>query len=134
MSASLIDTTGKSVVDYMKCSPELFAISSDFTVHDKFPESDHVPLSIAINCRLSEDKPRKGRTDTKMWTNHCRYKWSPVAVRELKTVLNDEKSVLFREKVLDSFIELKSSNDFFCFTNYITQAADRTFEKRCLSP
>ena len=47
-----IDTTGKSVVDYMIGSPELFAVSSDFIVHDKFPESHHVPLSIVINCRL----------------------------------------------------------------------------------
>ena len=78
-----IDTTGKSVADYMIGSPELFAISSDFTVHDKFPESDHVPLSIAINCRLSEDKPRKDRTNTNMWTKHYRYKWSPIALREL---------------------------------------------------
>ena len=31
-----VDTTGKSVVDYMIGSPELFAISADFTVHDKF--------------------------------------------------------------------------------------------------
>ena len=65
-----------------------------------------------------------------MWTKHYRYKWSPIAVRELKTVLNDEKSVPFREKVLDSFIELKSSNHLAtCFTDYITQAADRTFEQ-----
>ena len=48
-----IDTTGKSVVDYMIGSPELFAIASDFIVHDKFPVSDHVPLSIVINCRLN---------------------------------------------------------------------------------
>ena len=125
-----IDTTGKSVVDYMIDSPELFAKSSDFPVHDKFTESDHVPLSIAINCRLSEDKPRKDRTDTKIWTKHYRYKRSAIALRELKTILIDEKSAPFREKMLDSFIELKSRNELAtCFTDYITQAADRTLEK-----
>ena len=42
-------------MDYLIALPELLAISSDFTVHNNFRESDHVLLSIAINCRLSED-------------------------------------------------------------------------------
>ena len=116
-------------------SPELFAISSDFIVHDKFPESDHVPLPIVINCRLKCDIPRKGRTHKPMWTRHHRCRWSPLNVRELKNILNDEISMPFREQIFKSFINMKSSNDLaICLTNYITQAADRLFERNTSKP
>ena len=42
------DTTGKSVVDYVISTPKLLQLVKDFLVHDKFPESDHRPISLSL--------------------------------------------------------------------------------------
>ena len=47
------DTTGRSVVDYAIGSPVIFNRVDNFKVLDKFPESDHRPISLllSMNCK-----------------------------------------------------------------------------------
>ena len=47
-----IDTTGKSVVDYILGSPSIFDMAADLKIAMKFPESDHIPLSLTLNKLL----------------------------------------------------------------------------------
>ena len=43
-----IDTTGKSVVDYLLATPVTYQFIKDFHVHPKLPESDHMPVFFTI--------------------------------------------------------------------------------------
>ena len=45
-----VDTTGSSTVDHAICSPGLFLCVNDFHIHGKFPESDHLPVSLSLSC------------------------------------------------------------------------------------
>ena len=46
-----IDTTGNSVVDYLICRPESARLVSYFNVHQRFPESDHLPVVFSLRHR-----------------------------------------------------------------------------------
>ena len=126
-----IDTTGTNVVDYMIGSPQVFAVASNFSIHGKFPESDHVPLYISINSKRCKNNFRDKTAYADAWTKHCQYKWSLSNIEEFKKALTDEKSATSRNNVLESFIYMTTSKEIAVrLTEYITQAADRVFEKK----
>ena len=127
-----IDSTGKSVVDYMLCSPDIFRTTYKFNIHNKFPESDHLPLSISINCKsAAETKAIDDKSDSHCWFQHTRYKWSISCVQNLRAVLTDEISLMARRHVEYAIIDMRPANELAVALNkYITQAADRTLVKK----
>ena len=130
-----IDTTGKSVGDYMLRSPYLFATSSDFCKHDKFPKSDHLPISITVICNRIHGTSNSRIWSPQQWAAHFKYQWSTIKLDELKVVLNDKESQWYRGKVIDAFIYLKSCDELNRSINsYVTQVADRTFKNKTLKP
>ena len=130
-----IDTTGTSVVDYIIGSPQLFAVTSNFYIHGKFTESDHVPLSISVNSKRCQNKYCDKTAYADTWTKHCKYKRSLSDIEEFKRALIDDKSYLSRNSVLEAFIYMRTSNEIAVYlTEYITQAADRAFEIQVAKP
>ena len=119
-----VDTTGCSTVDYMICNPSLFQCIRDFAVESKLPESDHRGLSISLNCNV----PFKIDTaDTQVeWTSQRKYLWSIDDLKELKSIMIDFQSTLFRQNVLNTLVELEDTNRVAsAFNEYVTQAVDR---------
>ena len=57
---------GRTVVDYMMCSPELLKYVTDFRVLSKVPESDHHMLRAAIQCQRKINVGACG--DDNKWT------------------------------------------------------------------
>lgn len=48
-----IQPRGYSVTDYVLCAAGLFTIINDFTVHGKYAESDHEPITFSLTRRSS---------------------------------------------------------------------------------
>ena len=125
-----IDSTGKSVVDYMLCSPEVFFVASDFKIHNKFPESDHLPLSACINCTPALEARAIEAKCTSQWVQHSRHIWSTSCVQDLRNVMSDELSLIARRHVENTMINMSPVNEIAKALNkYMSQAADRTLLK-----
>ena len=88
---TLIDTTGKSVVDYLLSSPDTFWLIKDFLVHPKLPESDHMPLCVNITCKTVLDYG-SGNEHHSRWYSHYKYCWDKENVKTLVNTLTNDLS------------------------------------------
>ena len=50
-----IDTTGKSVVDYVITIPQVLSLISKFSIQSKLPESDHLPMEFSLRYPTTSD-------------------------------------------------------------------------------
>ena len=124
-----IDTTGNSVVDYGIISPTLVDLMSEFSVSHKIPESDHLPLSVSISCRLSSNEPYPKTTENN-WVPYDKYTWSHDQMHIFQSALLDCQSQVYYQDILNQMALMNScDNSAESLNSYITQAADRTFEK-----
>ena len=98
-----VDTTECSTVDYMICNPNLLRYIRDFAVESKLSESDHRGLSISLNCNV----PFKVDTaDTHVeCTSQRKYLRSIYDLKELKSIMIDFQSTLFRQNVLNTLVD-----------------------------
>ena len=112
-------------------SPHLIATSSDFCIHDKLPESDHLLISITIICNRIHGTSNSHVLSPQQWAAHCKYQWSTTNLDDLKVALNDKESQWYRGKVIDAMVHLKSCDELARSINsYVTQAGDRTLKKK----
>lgn len=124
-----IETTGNSVVDYGIITPALVDFISEFSIGKKFPESDHLPLSMSIKCRLPSETTCR-ETLNNNWVPYDKYKWSHDLMHIFQSALSDSQSRVYYQDILNQMISMNSCNDLAESLNYyVTQAADRTFEK-----
>ena len=101
------DTTGRNIVDYMICNPELFSIIEDFIIEPKVSESDHRGLSIEIACKSHcKYNVNKNHTD---WALHKRCKWSINDLPHTNVAIRDAQTKQHRQVVLDALADLKDS-------------------------
>ena len=115
-----------SVVDFVIVSPDLFDDVGQFQVNNKFPESDHLPISFAPKNNLIMTKD----TDSEVtgWEPTKRYKWSPPQLDYLKTIMGDKLSMSYLSEVRKSLAGLQETNDVAqAVSALIIQAADRAF-------
>ena len=124
-----VDTTGSSTVDYAICSPGLFLCVNDFHIHGKFPESDHLPVSLSLSCDktagISDDY-----TYSDDWQFHTKYIWGADELTKLKAVINDPISTKYCQNFLELIIEEANVNDVASALNKcVTQACDRICRK-----
>ena len=116
-----IQGASAGVVDYAFGSTTLFDKILEFGVTDKFPESDHVPVSFSLSSNnMSEPETCENKF---RWTRLTRYKWSDRDLPVVKATLNDRCSREFRSMFLSSMSERKSTNDVAQkFNDYVIQA------------
>ena len=50
-----VDTTGRSIVDYMVVSPQHLELVSDFAIANACPESDHIPISLYLRWKSEKN-------------------------------------------------------------------------------
>ena len=123
-----IDTTGKSVVDYLLTTPTTFAMIRDFCIHNKVPESDHLPISFSMAYKgESENKSRSEECTT--WHSHYKYMWDKSSLENLVPTLKDDISSKYYECYKASIVNLDNTNDVASkFSTYFSQACQRLFD------
>ena len=123
------DTTGKSVVDYVISTPKLFKVVQDFRVHDKFPESDHRPLSLSLFT--ARTMPKCKVTQLVKWKPHNEYIWSRGDLHRLTDAMDDLISESYRLSIMDSVASLFDVDTVAGhFDKHISQACERTFRQK----
>ena len=73
-----------------------------FHIHDKFPESDHLPLSVLLKCSASNVVPGRAR-EARVWEAGYKFNWSKPGLELLRQTLQDMKSKIYYDDVIDSF-------------------------------
>ena len=80
-SFTCVNSRGKSVVDYVLCSPGIFRSIEDFTIHPLTPESDHKPISFRLKCKISREN--NGPVNKSRWHNVYRYNWTSTDLKDI---------------------------------------------------
>ena len=127
------DTTGNSLVDYAIASSDMFKLITHFSVHSKFPESDHLPINICLKRNKISDQCvyELNEKAVSNWYSTNRYVWTPNDLSLIEKTLDDSISTEYRAKFLSSISNLDKVQDVAnSFTNYVTQAFSRTFCKK----
>ena len=115
-----------TVVDYVIATPKLFDQITHFLIHDKLPESDHLPLIFKIKCNGTH--PGQDHLVDSDWKPQKRYCWSTPDLDNLKTILNDDISNSYVMNIYDALADFRGTNEIATTVNdLITQAADRAF-------
>ena len=126
------DTTGRSVVDYAIGSPVIFNHANYFKVLDKFPESDHRPISLflSMNCKHNY---RNTLTEEPEWQVTLRYDWCRDNLDRISHMICDETSESVYGALCNSISNLVDTNTVAeNFDFYISQACERAFNRaRC---
>ena len=129
-----------TVVDYVIATPKLFDQITHFQIHDKLPESDHLPLIFKIKCNGTH--PGQYHLVDSDWKPQKGYCWSTPDLDNLKTILDDDISNSYVMNIYDALADLMGTNEIATTVNdLITQAADRAFRvtwgvrgSRCMAP
>ena len=137
-SFTCVNSRGKSVVDYVLCSPGLFQLIEDFTVHPLTPESDHKPLSFRLKCNFLNEKDKP--VNKSRW--HCvyRYKWSDKDLQDIGDKISkvsddvdpqNKTYIDFKSAISD----LKSPSEIGnLYTHHITSTIDSIIQKKKVLP
>ena len=122
-----IDTTGKSVVDYLLTTPTTFSMIRDFCIHNKVPESDHLPISFSMSYKGEAEKKTRSEEYT-TWHSHSKYTWDKSSLENLVPTLKDDISSKYHECYKASIVNLDNTNDVASiFSSYFNQACQRLF-------
>ena len=121
---SSIQPNGNSVTDYVLCSPGIFAQIDKFKVNEKYPESDHVPITFSLKYKSLTDKQTEYSRCT--WDPVYRYIWDEHSINSLKDVLVDNISIPFQNKFKESMSNSNQASDVTIkYSEYIQQALKR---------
>ena len=122
-----IDTSGKSVVDYLLTTPTTFAMIRDICMHEKVPESDQLPNSFSMACNGEvENKSRSEECTT--WHSHYKHMWDKSSLENLVPTLKDDLSSKYYKCCKASIVNLENTNDVASkFSTYFDQACQRLF-------
>ena len=126
-----IDSCGhKSVVDYILCSPKLFPCVKEYEVNAKVPESDHLPITMAIETGKINSKYHNTEKSCN-WNRHEKYVWSHADLETIKVALKDTMSMSYYDKFRSEIIEQNSTNEVAgALSALVAQACNRTCPTR----
>ena len=118
-----VDTTGKSVVDYVITTPQVLPL-----IKSKLPESDHLPMEFSLRYPTTSDIHNQPRTVTSDWSPIYKYVWSRDTTGLLNGVLKDELSKFYQSKFIEAVTEQHSLQEIAQnFAECFSQACQRTF-------
>ena len=124
-----IQPNGNSITDYALCSPGIFGSIEGFKVHNKVPESDHVPITFSIKCNMIAQNITDARTVK--WDSAYKYLWDPEGLSKLKGTLSDRQSNSFYEQFISSISNLECASIVGKkYSEYIQNALDKCFKKK----
>ena len=125
---SSIQPNGNSVTDYVLCTPGIFESIDKFKLHNKLPESDHVPIT--FNIRYNSATLDTANASVVKWDSISRYKWESESLIKFKEVLSNRQTDLFYTDFKDSVYNLDSASTV-CknYSMYIQNAMDQCFSK-----
>ena len=104
-----VDTTGKSLVDYLLATPVTFTMITDLRIHPKTPESDHLPISFNISYKQTLGR-NFGTQDRSTWQLHQRYSWVKDNLENLVPTLTDDTSNIYYQHYKRSVSNLENTN------------------------
>ena len=88
-----------------------------------------IALLMIIGCRSAF--PTRFVICARVWEAGYNFNWSKPGLELLRQTLQDMKSKIYYDDVIDSFALMKPCNNLaIAFNNFILQAADRSLEKR----
>ena len=123
-----IESTRKSVVDYMICTPRIMQEISDFEVCPELPESDHLALALSIKVMSRGEEPKSSENSHQSWDwMSChKYEWTSADLHRINDALKDYDSKLYHDKFINSIMELENvQNVAIAFGGFINQACER---------
>ena len=124
-----VGTTGSSTVDYAICSPGWFLCVNALHIYGKFPESNHLPVSLSLSCDKTAGMSFD-YTDSDDWQFHTTYTWGADELIQLKAVIIDPISTEYCQNFLELISEEASVNDVASALNKcVNQACDRIYRK-----
>ena len=127
-----VDTTGKSLVDYLLATPATFTMITDLRIHPKTPESDHLPISFNISYKQTLGR-NFGTQDRSTWQLHQRYSWDKDNLENLVPTLTDDTSNIYYQHYKRSVSNLENTNVVASnFSVYFNQACERTFDLKSM--
>ena len=125
-----IDTTGLSLVDYVLCTPNSHALIKNFFVDAKLPESDHLPLQLVLKVGKTLNSKILKESNLS-WSPMYKYSWKKDDLPTLKTNIQDEESMMYKNLFRNSIYELTDVyNVTRLFSEYVSQACNRTFSTK----
>ena len=132
-----VNSRGKSVVDYVLCSPGLFIIIKDFTIHPLTPESDHKPISFRLKCNISREND--GLANKSRWHNLYRYNWTGTDLKDIGNKITQSSNNNPQNKTYNEFksavSELQSPSTIGkLYTHHITSTIDTVIQKKKVLP
>ena len=127
-----VNDKSAGVNDFMIASPSFFDHITDFCVGNKFPESDHLPLVLSINCKATQAHHELCNPN-QQWENHYRFTWSKHDLENLQFSISDDISAEYRHDFRNSMANIDHTEKVTeKFDFYISQACRRTFNvKKC---
>ena len=130
-----IDTTGKSLVD-VAIARSIIDKIINFTIHPKFPESDHLPVVIDLNISHHDDSKENNKIhDYTYWSPKYKYSWDKEGVKNIPVILQDSISKVYYDKYLDNICSHVDTDIVArSFSDYLTQAYDRIFYTKKVKP
>ena len=133
-----VDTAGKSLVDYVVASPNVFRNIENFKLSNKFPESDHLPINFTIATGQQPNTNSEDSNDIlhlSCWHDIYKYTWCESDLANLKTLLESDHECEFHHKLfLDGISQLNEvDNVASLYSNYVLQACNRVFERKKLN-
>ena len=103
-------------------------------VHNKFPESDHLPISIKISCNVRLDSDKQIDRNSS-WVQLEKYKWDHSNLHLYERALYDTDSLTMLDQFFDSVSMLQPCEDVaMTFMSYVQFAADKVFPKVLTKP
>ena len=118
-------------MDYLICRPENAHLVSYFNVHQRFPESDHLPVVFSLRHRQNGTRNDGPVHQSNYWENTFKHVWSVNDLPEINEMLNDNASDFYRKQFEDNMIMIASANNVAkAYNNLITQAFERVCDIR----
>ncbi len=121
-------SNGKSVNDYLLSDEEMYNSLSNFSIGEKWPDTDHHP--VYFNFGMTTEMPESGSKGP----NNCeepysKFIWNEDCKPEMNICLFEDTGVQYLNDFYDSIRELDSvDNVANKFNSYISQACDRSLK------
>ena len=119
---------------YVLCTPNSHTLIKNFYVDSKLPESDHLPLKLVLKIGKSMEREISQESHNN-WTSIYKYSWKKDDLPILKTNIQDDESMMYRDLFRNSMYELTNvQNVTRVFSEYVSQACNRTFCTKKVKP
>ncbi len=120
----------KSVIDYFLVQEKTYSSINEFSIGDKWPDSDHCPINFSFNISVYGKENRPPGESDHVTNKYCRFYWDEEQSDEFTNCLLDETACEHLDKFYDSIFNLESPQSVSDkFNDYIGQACERSLRK-----